>query len=132
MAGMMRWNAIRTGEAVIVIQITPKSHPDLSKIPLAVNLAKTKEGRDLLKVVIHNQNVIFRPFVLPPGTPKERVAILRNAFSDTMKDPEFLADAKKARLDIDLVSGQKVKKIVDDLFTMESATAVKLKKILYK
>ena len=132
MAGMMRWSAIRTGEAVIVIQLTPKPHPDLPKVPLAVNLAKTEEGRHLLQVVIHDQSVIFRPFVLPPGTPKKRVEILRNAFAETMRDQEFLAEAKKAKLDIDPMSGEEVQKIVDNLFSMEPTTATKIKKVLYK
>ena len=47
----------------------------------------------------------YRPYVLPPLTSKERVKTLRKVFQDTMKDPEFLADAAKSRLDIDLVTG---------------------------
>ncbi len=132
MAGMMRWDAIRTGEAVIVLQLTRKAHPDLPKVPLAVDIAKSGEARQFLQVVVHDQSVIFRPFVLPPGTPKKRVEILRNAFAETMRDREFLAAAKKAKLDIGPVSGKEVQKIVDNLFSMEPTTVAKIKKVLYK
>ena len=47
---------------------------------------------------VHGATV--RPYVLPPNTPTDRVQIIRKAFMDTMKDPDFLAEAKKANLDI--------------------------------
>ena len=49
-----------------------------------------------------------RPFSVPPGTPKERLQILRKAFAETMKDPEFIAEAKKAKLEISYVSGEEI------------------------
>ena len=49
--------------------------------------------------------VLNRFYVLPPGTPKDRVLLLRNAFMETMKDPEFIADAQKAKLDLDPIDG---------------------------
>ena len=54
----------------------------------------------------------YRPYVLPPRTPKDRVEILRKALQDTMKDPEFLADAAKSRLDIDPVTGTELENLV--------------------
>jgi len=55
-----------------------------------------------------------RPFVLPPGTPKERVTLQRKAFFDTLKDKHFLAETKKARLKIDPKTGDELKEIVSD------------------
>ena len=49
-----------------------------------------------------------RPFSVPPGTPNERLQILRKAFAETMKDPEFIAEAKKAKLEISYVSGEEI------------------------
>jgi tripartite-type tricarboxylate transporter receptor subunit TctC len=56
--------------------------------------------------------------------------ILRNAFAKTLVDPEFVAEAKKANLDINPLTGEEVKKIVDDLFRLSPATKTKLAGIL--
>jgi tripartite-type tricarboxylate transporter receptor subunit TctC len=64
------------------------------------------------------------------GTPKDRVQILRKAFMDTMKDPEFLADAKKSKLDIDPLSGEEVQKMVAGMFKLPPALVAKLKEAL--
>jgi len=74
--------------------------------------------------------MITRPYALGPGTPKDRVQLLRAAFVDTMKNPEFLADAKKSRLDIEPLTGEEIEKIVHQLFKMDPAIVNQLKEIL--
>jgi hypothetical protein len=59
-----------------------------------------------------------RPFMVPPGTPKERLQILRKGFADTMKDPEFIAEAKKSKLEITYVTGEEVDKYVDKVLAV--------------
>ena len=115
----MGWDSIKAtwrknleaGDVAIVLQATARPHPELPKIPLAVSFAKTQEGRRLIEVGIQDMSAIFRPYVLPPGTPKDRMEVLRRAFAETLKDPEFLSAAEKSRLSIDPVSGEEVKKI---------------------
>ena len=92
-------NALEAGDAVPVLQVTAEPFPDLPNVPLAINLAKTDEARRLIQVGVQNSAAFARPFVLPPGTPKERVQVLRKAFQDTLKDAAFLAEAEKAKLD---------------------------------
>ena len=70
--------------------MSAKRHPELSTVPLDVEFAKTPESRRILEVGAHSLGPTARPFVLPPGTPKERVELLRRAFVDTMKDSDFL------------------------------------------
>ena len=122
--------AIQTGEAVVVLQILPKPHPQLPNVPLAINYAKSEEARQLIQVGIQDPSNYYRPYVLPPGTPKDRVAILRKAFLDTLKDPDLLADAKKARLDIEPVSGEEMESMVAKLFKLKPSLVAKLKEIL--
>ena len=122
--------ALDSGDAVIVVQTVAKAHPELPKVPLAVQFAKTEEARKLIQVGAHDPGVIARPFVLPPGTPKDRVQLLRKAFLDTLNDPEFLAEANKANLDISPVGGEEIGKIVDNLFQLEPALIAKLKQVL--
>lgn len=122
--------AIESGAVNIVLQAMPKKHPDLPNVPLAIDYAKTEEARRLLKYGVHDTAVITRPYFLAPGTPKARVQLLRKAFADTLKDPELLAEAKKANLEIEYVSGEDVDAIVQGLYKIEPAFVAKLKQVL--
>ena len=122
--------ALESGQVNIVLQGVPKPLPELPNVPLAINFAKTEEARNLIQRGIHDKNAITRLYVLPPGTPKEQEQILRRAFMDTMKDPEFLAEVKKLKLDIDPLSGEEVESIVAGLFKLDAAVVAKLKDIL--
>ena len=79
---------------------------------------------------VHDYGTVARPFVLPPGTPKDRVQILRKAFLETLNDPEFQAEAKKAQLDISAVTGEELEKIVNNVFKLDPALVTKLKQAL--
>lgn len=83
-----------------------------------------------MQVGIHDYAVTARPYVFPPGTPKERVRLLRQAFMATMRDPEFLADASKSRLDINPLSGESLEKTVAGIFQLDQRLVAKLKEIL--
>ena len=122
--------AMDTGDVYVALQLVPKPHPELPKVPLAVSLAKTEEARLLLQAAVHDPNSITRPYSLSPGTPKDRVQLLRAAFMDTMKDPEFLADAKKSKMDIDPVPGEEVEKTVARFFKLDAKLVTRLKEIL--
>jgi len=124
--------ALDAKNLVVVLQAIPKPHPELPTIPLAINFAKTDEAKKLVEAGIHDTQIFTRPYVLPPGTPKERVQMLRSAFLDTLKDREFLAEAEKTKLDVGAVSGEEVEKIVGGLFKLEPALVAKLKAILTK
>ncbi|MBI2348087.1 MAG: hypothetical protein HYV05_05465, partial [Deltaproteobacteria bacterium] len=121
--------AIQSGEAVVVLQVLPKPHRELPNVPLAINYAKSEETRQLIRVGIQDPSEYYRPYVLPPGTPKERVQILRKAFIDTMTDEEFLADARKSKLDVEPVSAEELERTVAGLFKLNPALVAKLKTI---
>ena len=119
-----------SGDLNVVLQAMPKAHPALAKIPLAIDLAKTDEARKLIQAVAHTNSDILRLYVLPPGTPKDRVRIVSKAFIDTLNDREFLAEAEKAKLDIEPLSGQAVETIVANLFKLEPTLVTQLREIL--
>jgi tripartite-type tricarboxylate transporter receptor subunit TctC len=121
--------AIRSGDAIVVLQILNKPHPELPGVPLAINYAKSEDARQLIQVGIQDPSDYYRPYVAPPGTPKERIAILRKAFGDAMKDPELLADATKSKLDIEPVSAEELEKTVSGLFKLSPALLARLKEI---
>lgn len=122
--------AIESSDVVVVLQTIPKPDPDLPKVPLAINFAKTEEARQLIQAGIHDQSDIYRPYAFPPGTPKARVQIIRKAFMETMKDPEFLAEAKKTKLDIDPITGEELEKTVMGLFRLSPDLVAKLVEVI--
>jgi tripartite-type tricarboxylate transporter receptor subunit TctC len=123
-------NFIESGELVIVLQALPKPHMELPKVPLAINFAKTEEARQLIQIGVHDVSAASRPFMLSPGTPKDRVQLLRKAFTATMSDPSFLADAERASLDIAPLTGEELEKTVHGLLKTSPAMLAKLKQIL--
>jgi len=119
-----------SGDVIIVLQGTVKAHPELPDVPVAFDFLKTEETRKLFQVVTRVHGPSTRPYFLPPGTPRERVQILRKAYMDTMKDPEFLADAKKAKLDLNPDDGASLERNVKEIFDLEPSLVTKLKEIL--
>ena len=99
----------------LLMQLALAKHPDLPAVPLVVDLAKTEEQRNILKLVFARQQIAY-PFLAPPEVPRDRVEVLRAAFLKAMADPKLLADARKARLEIMPVAGDEVQKLVADLY----------------
>lgn len=123
---------LQAKDVIVVLQAIPKSHPELGSIPLAINFAKTEEAKRLVEAGIHDTQIFTRPYVLPPGTPPARVQLLRNAFLETLKDKQFLAEAESSKLDVDPVTGEQAEKIIAGLFKLDAGLVGKLKQILTK
>lgn len=133
-AGMKAtWSkSFETGDVVAVLQAVAKPFPELPKVPLAISLAKTEEARQLIEVGLHKSGVFSRPFALPPGTPKERVQMLARAFQETLRDKEFLGEAEKTKLDIDLVTGEELEKAVASIFNLDPVIVARLQEVFFK
>ena len=123
-------NALKSGDTKVILQVANKKIHDLVNVPQALDLAKTEEARLLLKAGAIDPAAIVRVYVTAPRTPKDRVQILRNAFARTLTDPEFVAETKKINLDVNPLTGEEVKKIVDDLFKLPAPTVAKLSAVL--
>jgi tripartite-type tricarboxylate transporter receptor subunit TctC len=99
-------------------------HPTLKDVPLIVDLTNDPQKKAALKLIVSRQ-VIARPFAAPPGIPAERARALRAAFDATMKDAEFLAEAKKLNLDVEPVTGTEVEALIREVYAARPE-AVKL------
>ena len=136
--GCWTWASIRStwkkgldsGEVFPVLQINGKKAADIPHVPNAIDLAKTAEAKQLIDAGIHAPSAILRAYALPPKTPKERLAILRNAFDATMKDKEFAAEITKSNLEIEPLSGAEVEAIARKLYQVDQSLVAKLKEIL--
>jgi tripartite-type tricarboxylate transporter receptor subunit TctC len=110
---------VKDGFVNILTQDDTKGHPDLIKmgVPVSIEFAKTTEDRQIMELV-YSQNLYGRPFVIPPDVPQDRVATLRKAFMDTMRDKDLLAEAEKSRLDIDPTSGEELQALIARLYVL--------------
>jgi tripartite-type tricarboxylate transporter receptor subunit TctC len=122
--------SIEAGDVNIVLQTMTESHPELKNVPLAKKYAKTDDARDMLEIVSGPYGQLARPYTVPPGLPKDRLELLQKAFMDTMKDPEFLAEAKKAKLDIEPIDGPTAAKKFSALYNLKPELQAKLKEIV--
>ena len=85
-----------------------ESDPEVKNLPLIPEVIKGEDNLSAYRTWSGTYE-FQRPFSVPPGTPKERLQILRNAFADTVKDPEFIAEAQKSKFEVTYVSGEEVK-----------------------
>jgi tripartite-type tricarboxylate transporter receptor subunit TctC len=119
----LSWSTIKTRHAQwlkekkmnIIVQASFKKVPELADVPLAMEQTKDKEKLQILKLILAAQQMA-RPFAAPPGIPADRKAALVKAFDETMKDPEYLADAKKLDIDVNPVSGKELEELLAELY----------------
>jgi len=94
-------------------------------------LAKSAEAKQLIEYGIHYPSKITKTLALPPATPADRAQLLQKALQDTVRDPEFIAEAERARLGLNPVTAEEMKKTVDGIFALDPALLTKLKAILF-
>jgi tripartite-type tricarboxylate transporter receptor subunit TctC len=107
---------VRSGKVNILVQVGLAKAPDLPNVPLLIDLAKTPEDREVLKL-ISSSTSMGHPVMAPPGVPADRVTALRAAFDEAMRDPVVLADAEKQRRPIRPVRGEDLQKIVTEVLS---------------
>jgi tripartite-type tricarboxylate transporter receptor subunit TctC len=120
---------VKDKKIVVLVQIGLKRAPDLADVPLLFELAGNDMDRQVL-TFLSADTAIARALVTTPDTPPERVAALRRAFDATMRDPEFLAEADKALLDIVPMSGEDSQKIADQIVNTPPAVVARAKALL--
>ena len=106
---------VKNHEINVLIQMALEKHPDLPDVTLMTDLAKDLQTRQMLKVIVASQTWA-RPFAAPPGLSPEMTKVLRTAFEATMKDPDYLAEAKMLKLEVMPVSGEKISRLMDELY----------------
>ena len=99
----------------VVLLLSDKRVVEFPDVPTALEVADDDSERAILKLAIARQNMA-RPYVAPPGLPPDRLAALRSAFDATMVDPEFLADAKRANLEVRPTSGTEADVLIRQVY----------------
>jgi tripartite-type tricarboxylate transporter receptor subunit TctC len=91
--------------------------PEVKDLPLLKDVIKDPKKYAVYRAWAAQMD-FQRPLTVAPGTPNDRLTILRTALAETLKDPELLEDAKKSKLVITAVSGEKTEKLVDEVLSM--------------
>jgi tripartite-type tricarboxylate transporter receptor subunit TctC len=124
-----RPNWIKDKTVNLLFQGGSEPNPALKDVPFVLNFAKTDEQKQALTFMYAGQG-IGRPFIAPPDMPAARVKLLRDAFDATMKDPAFLEDAKKQKLEVDPVSGEKLAALIQKIYATPKSVVDRISKIL--
>jgi tripartite-type tricarboxylate transporter receptor subunit TctC len=124
-----RENIFKNGTVHVLFQAALKPDPRLDGIPFAADLAKTDQERQALALFLARTNV-GRPFIAPPGVPEDRLAILRAAFAQTMKDPGLVQEAESAGLHPLYISPDELQKYVGDAYKMSPEVVALTKKAM--
>jgi tripartite-type tricarboxylate transporter receptor subunit TctC len=108
---------LKSGFIRVLVQENEKGHPDVNKlgVPHATDFAKRPQDRQIMDL-IYSSEIFGRPYTLPPGVPADRVAALRKAFLDTLRDPELKAEGEKLGLDLDPISGEELQTLAAKIY----------------
>jgi tripartite-type tricarboxylate transporter receptor subunit TctC len=117
---------LQEGRLKLVLQMGPRTTSELGNIPSAFEFAGTDEARRILAFHF-NQKLLGRLLAGPPDVPKARLKALRRAFQDTMRDPDFLADARKSNLDIEPATAEQVEQLLAQLADYPPSVIAKAK-----
>ena len=134
--GVVRpWNDIKAKSADwlrdkkihLLVQYDLVRNPEIPDVPAVVDLAQNEQQRQLLGLFASGSDVGY-PVVAPPGLASPLVVALRKAFDDVVKDPDFLAAARQEHLDLDPLSGERLKQINDDALNVSPSVVEQAKK----
>jgi tripartite-type tricarboxylate transporter receptor subunit TctC len=106
----------RDSKINILLQIGLAKFPDLPNVPSAMDLISNPENREILQLILIRQEMGC-PFAAPPGVPAERIALLRQAFDATLKDAEFVGDAKRLQMEIEPLKGDEIEQLLKTAYS---------------
>jgi len=117
------------GEAKVIMQMGMKRDPAFADVPTAIEVESAPADKQMFEIAFAEQ-VMGRPFVLPPGVPRDRIVALRAAFDATMKDAEFLDDARMQKAEIDPVGGEAINALLDRVYAAPPDVAARIRELI--
>ena len=120
---------VRDKKLNVILQLGLSKVSELPDVPMAIDLVKDPTDKAVLQLILVRQEM-GRPFAAPHGILPHRLAILQAAFERTMKDPEFVAYAEKLQLEIDVLTGEEVRKLLVQAYASPPNVVAKARKLL--
>jgi len=106
---------VKEGQVRILMHVEEAAFPDDPSVPSVYEFAKTESQKQLLRFLFSSTE-FGRPYVVPPGVPQERLAALRQAFAEALRDPGLIEEANKTLLDMTYRPPQELEKLVQALY----------------
>jgi tripartite-type tricarboxylate transporter receptor subunit TctC len=107
---------VKSGKIRLLVQMGTERAADLPDVPLALDLAKTPEDREAMELLFAATTIGW-PSLMPPYIPRDRLAAVRAAYNDTMKDRGFIEAVEKQGLELDPLSGEQIQKSVERIMS---------------
>jgi hypothetical protein len=122
---------VRDGKLNLLVQVGLEPDPELTRlgVPPLWKFIRNDDDRKAVELIVSQQQ-FQRPYIAPPGVPAEQANTLRAAFDATMKDPQFLEDAVKTRIDINALSGARVQQLVEKIYATPKGVVDRAKDLL--
>jgi tripartite-type tricarboxylate transporter receptor subunit TctC len=122
---------LRDKKVNILVQVALEPEAELTKlgVPQVWKSIAKDDDKKAVELVV-SQQVFGRPFIAPPGTPDAQVKILRDGFEAVMKDKDFLADAEKAKIDVNPLGGAKVQEVVTKVYASPPSVVARAKELI--
>jgi tripartite-type tricarboxylate transporter receptor subunit TctC len=115
----------------LLVQMALRKDDRFPDVPLVTDLAQSDEQRQVIRLIVAGQ-AIARPFFGPPGIPEDRKQALRAAFDHTMRDPDFLAEAQRAAMDVNPMPGAEMETFLRGLYAMPKTVVEKAAQAIRK
>jgi tripartite-type tricarboxylate transporter receptor subunit TctC len=120
---------ISTKKVLVLFQGGAAPNPEIKDVPFILDFARNEEEKQAMLFLYGGQG-IGRPFVAPPDLPADRLKMLREAFNKTMRDPEFIADVKKEKLDLEPEDGEHLAALIAKMYQTPKAVVEKVSALL--
>jgi tripartite-type tricarboxylate transporter receptor subunit TctC len=134
---MQNWEFLRSRNADwlkdkkinLIVQYGLQRHPELPDVPTIIEMSSTDEQRQVWSLFLQSSNIGYS-LAMTPGVPADRVALVRKAFDEMVKDPGFVAETNKMNLPLEPLSGEALQKTIESMFKIDPASLAKAKAIL--
>lgn len=120
---------LKSGKTGIIVVMAMERDPEFKDVPTVLEILPTAEAKKLFEIALVEQ-VMGRPFLMPPSVPADRVKAMRAAFDATLKDKEFLAEAKSMKVEIDAVDGQTINGLLDKVYSTPPDLANRIRALI--
>jgi tripartite-type tricarboxylate transporter receptor subunit TctC len=108
----------------LILQMGVAKAPDLPNTPFIMDYVKTERDHNAMELLMAPEAAAW-PFITPPDVPKERVAALRKAFDATMKDPAFVADAKKIDIEVEPMGAEQMEALINRVLSFDKSVVAR-------
>lgn len=120
---------LEQGKLRVLFNMETKRNPKLDGVPSVFEFIEEKENRQILQFITASTE-FGRPFAAPPGISEERLEVLRTAFNATMKDPDFLKEAEKQKMDVVVTTGKELETLVKELYEIPQPVVEKARALM--